>query len=287
MKSIMSILILTAMMLAQSDFSYAVTLPEVSPKAMTMQRVGITDITVAYSRPYVKGREIYGKLEKFGFNQTFTGKNIPWRAGANENTILSFTHDVMIDGKEVKAGDYGFFVALGEKTWTIILSKNSTSWGSFYYEPSEDALRFDVTPMDVEHHEILTYQFDQVTPNSTNLTFFWEKKSFTFKIDVDVHKHILANFRNELRDLQGYGYRSWYQAAKYCHDNKINYDEALQWIETSLRWDSNVFNNQVKGQLLIATGKASEGIKFLEIAKDLAKSDGLKKRIQSIIDEAK
>lgn len=269
------------------DFTYDVTLPEVSQKAMAMQRVGITDITITYSRPLVKGREIYGKLEKFGLNKTFTGKSIPWRAGANENTVLSFTHDVKIDGKEVKAGDYGFHIILNEKKWTVILSHNSTSWGSFYYDPSEDALRFDVTPKDVKNHELLTYRFDDVKPNSTTLTFFWEKKSFSFDIEVDVHKHVLANFRNEVRGLNGYGYRAWFQAAQYCLNNKINYEEALQWIDMSIRWGSNFQNNSVKGQLLIAMDKKNEGIKSLETALEMAPNDRVKTAIQKLIDDAK
>ncbi len=123
-------------------------------KASVSERVGITDITIHYDRPGVKGREgkIWGNLVQTGFNDLGfgTSKAAPWRAGANENTTITFSTDVMVEGKPLKAGTYGLFVAMGNNDATVIFSNNSTSWGSFFYDPKEDALRVNVKTVPLE-----------------------------------------------------------------------------------------------------------------------------------------
>jgi hypothetical protein len=269
------------------DFTYDVTLPEVSQRASSMQRVGITDITITYSRPYVRDREVWGKLVQFGMRKAFNGNTIPWRAGANENTTISFTHDVMIGSKSIPAGTYGMFFIVNSNKWTLILSKNSTSWGSYYYDETEDQARIDLIPTEHAHTELLTYHFTDVKRNQTTLTFMWEKIKVNIPIIVDVDKHIIANFRNELRGLNSFGYRSWYQAANYCLQNKVNYEEALKWIDQSIRQKSMDINNKVKGELLIAMGKEKDALPFLNKAFELSNNDRLKKQIQSLIDRVK
>src|SRR5579872_6068461 len=116
-----------------------------SVKASVSERIGITDVTINYGRPAVKGREgkIWGGLVYTGFqNQGFgSGKDAPWRAGANENTTIEFSTDVLVEGHPLHAGKYGFFVAYGPASCTLIFSSNSTSWGSFFYDDKEDVLR--------------------------------------------------------------------------------------------------------------------------------------------------
>src|SRR5580765_806371 len=118
-------------------YSQNLTMPEASQKAMVMHRIGLTDITITYHSPLVKGRKIWGELVPY---------NEVWRAGANENTTISFSTNVMIEGKPLSAGTYGLHTIPTENEWTIIFSKNSTSWGSFFYDKSEDALRVMVKP---------------------------------------------------------------------------------------------------------------------------------------------
>ena len=112
------------------------------------EQVGLTDVQIRYDRPAVKGRtgQIWGKLVPYGFNDLGfgTSKQAPWRAGANENTVISFSTDVTVEGKQLKAGEYGFHIAVYEDRCTLIFSQNHTSWGSYFYDPAEDALRVDV-----------------------------------------------------------------------------------------------------------------------------------------------
>src|SRR6476646_7907488 len=139
-------LLATALVLLSTADAQLTTLPDGGNKKATVsERVGITDVVISYNRPGVKGREgkIWGQLIPAGFNDLGfgTSKAAPWRAGANENTTIQFSDDVTIEGHNLPAGIYGFFIAAGADTCTLIFSKNYTSWGSFFYEPKEDALR--------------------------------------------------------------------------------------------------------------------------------------------------
>src|SRR5438270_2408635 len=148
-------------------------LPRASQRAVVTQRLGITNITVRYHRPMAKGRKVFGTLEPYGK---------VWRAGANENTIFDVSDPVMIEGKPLPKGVYGLHMIPGENEWTIIFSKNSTSWGSFTYSPDEDALRVTVKPAAADFHEALTYDFDDLQPNSAGVTLRWEKVAVPFKV---------------------------------------------------------------------------------------------------------
>jgi len=159
-----------------------------SLKAAVMQRLGVdVDITIEYSRPGVKGRKIWGDLVPLGMapgNKYSKDQPFPWRAGANENTTINFTKDVLIEGKPLAAGKYGIHMIPGEKEWTIIFSKNSTSWGSFAYKQEEDALRVVVTPVAAAFHEWLTYGFDDLAGKSATAFLLWEKLKVPFKISL-------------------------------------------------------------------------------------------------------
>jgi len=146
----LSKLVLCLIISISSSAFAQLSFPSGSQHANVSQRVGITDITISYSRPSVKGREIWGKLVPYGMNNLGfgTASESPWRAGADENTTISFTHDVTVEGKTLKAGTYGLHMIIYEDgKATIIFSNNSTAWGSFFYEPKEDALRVDVQPV--------------------------------------------------------------------------------------------------------------------------------------------
>src|SRR5476649_2684398 len=133
-------------------------------RAIVSEQIGITDVTIHYSRPGVNHREghIWGELIPVGYSELGYGakKPAPWRAGANENTTIEFTTDVKIDGHDLPAGKYGFFVAYGPEECTLIFSKNSTSWGNFFYDPAEDGLRVQVKPLKMDKSvEWLKYEF--------------------------------------------------------------------------------------------------------------------------------
>ena len=189
--------------------SYAqVTTPRTpSPAAMVQQTIGISTVTVKYSRPSVKGREVWGALVPYGWNvQAFgTGNSAPWRAGANENTVIQFSHDATVEGQPVPAGTYGLtFVINKDNTGEVILSKEYKSWGSFFYDPAHDQLRAGIQTRDIPQTEMLTYDFINDTKTSSELVLDWEKKQFPVKIEFDVDKIVMANAAEELKGPVGF-----------------------------------------------------------------------------------
>jgi hypothetical protein len=219
------------------------SLPDAGNKrASVTEGIGITSVTIRYNRPHVRGREghIWGELIPVGYvNQGFgPSKSAPWRAGANEGTSIEFSTDVMIEGQPLAAGKYGFFVAYDPNECTLIFSKNSTSWGSFFYDPAEDVLRVKVKPVAADKSvEWLKYEFADQTPSSATVQLQWEKLVIPFKISVDVVKTQLESFRRELRTDKGFTWESWDQAAAYCAQNKTNLDQALMWADSATSVD--------------------------------------------------
>ncbi len=159
-----------------------------SLKASVMQRLGVdTDITIEYSRPGVKGRTIWGELVPYGLapgNRYSKDQPYPWRAGANENTTIEFTKDVLIEGNKLPAGKYGIHMIPSEKDWTVIFSKNSSGWGSYAYNQEEDALRVTVAPVKAPHQEWLLYGFEDLAGNSATAYLHWEELKVPFKISL-------------------------------------------------------------------------------------------------------
>src|SRR5664279_3370327 len=207
-------------------------------KASVSERIGITDVTIRYDRPGVKGREgkIWNNLVHTGFTDLGfgTSKAAPWRGGANENTTITFGTDVMVEGKALPAGTYGFFVAMGNGDATLIFSNNSTSWGSFFYDPKEDALRVTVKTEPLQESvEWLKYEFMNETDNSAVVALMWEKLKIPFKVEVDYPKTQLAMFRNELRSSKGFNLDAWVQASKFAADNN-DFEDADQWSDYSI-----------------------------------------------------
>ncbi|MBP9924852.1 MAG: DUF2911 domain-containing protein [Cyclobacteriaceae bacterium] len=214
-------------------------------KSKVTQFIGPVEVSITYSSPDVhspsgedRSGKIWGGAAHFGFiDQGFgTSKSAPWRAGANENTIFTVSHDVTIEGKPLKAGTYGLFLAVSkEGPYTWVFSKNSTSWGSFFYDAKEDALRVDVTPQDAPYTEWLTYAFDDRQPASAKASLTWDKKRVPFSIEVpNMNTLYISKMRDELRSAPGFDYQNWMTAAMFCVQNKTNLEEALTWAETAI-----------------------------------------------------
>ena len=207
-------------------------------RASVSEGIGLTNVTITYSRPAVKKRDghVWGELIPVGYvDQGFgSSKAAPWRAGANENTIIEFSTDVKIEGQSLPAGKYGFFIAYDPNECTLIFSKNSTSWGSFFYRQDEDALRVKVKPVPADKSvEWLKYEFADQTPASAVVQLQWEKLVIPFKIEADVVNTQLTSFRKELRTDKGFTWQGWDQAAAYCAQNKVNLEEGLLWADTA------------------------------------------------------
>ena len=214
--------------------------PDGNKKASVSEHIGITEVTVTYSRPGVNGREgqIWGKLVHYGFADLGygTSKAAPWRAGANENTTIEFSTDVLIEEKPLSKGKYGFFIAMGPERATLVFSKFNTAWGSFYYDEKDDALRVEVPVMQMEESvERLKYEFGNQTENSAVLSMQWEKVKVPLTVSVDLQKTQMDKFREEVNS--GIFYRYWQNlqmAANYCLVNDINLEEGLGWADRSI-----------------------------------------------------
>ncbi|MEO7311611.1 MAG: DUF2911 domain-containing protein [Chitinophagaceae bacterium] len=233
-KILLAALLLNATLLTTAQLT---TVPDGGNKKATVaEKVGLTDVTIHYDRPGVKGREgkIWGQLVPFGFNDLGfgTSKAAPWRAGANENTTIEFSTPVKVEGHDVAAGRYGFSIAVGKEESTLIFSKNSTNWGSFFYDPKEDFLRVTVKqqPMD-KLVEWLKYEFINQSENKATIALMWEKWMFPFTVEVDVQKDQLESFRKELKTDKGFDWKPWAQAAEYAADHNTNLEEALGWAD--------------------------------------------------------
>ena len=224
-------------------------LPRASQHAVVTQRIGITDITINYHRPLANGRQIWGKVVPYGQ---------VWRAGANENTTITFTDPVTIEGQALAKGTYGLHMIPGENQWTVIFSKVSTAWGSFSYKQDEDALRVNVKPQTAESHNALTYDFDDIKPDSTIVTMSWEKVAVPFKVAVNVNDIVTASIRKQTRGLNQYYWEGWDDAAAYFLANKIDLDEALKDEELSIQAEERYDNLLNKSKILEAMGRTQE-----------------------------
>lgn len=248
-------------------------------KASISERIGLTDVTITYDRPGVKGREgkVWGGLVPIGFTDPGFGssKSAPWRAGANENTTFKFTSDVKIQGQALPAGKYGFFIAYSPEECTLIFSKNSTSWGHYFYNEAEDALRIKVKPQALDKSvEWLKYEFMNETENSATVALQWEKLSIPFTIEVDYVKDQLESFRKELRTEKGFIWQSWDQAAAWCLQRNVNLQEALLWADTA---SSAIFGGDKafiawsnKAQLLEKLGRSEEAAAVMKTSMGFA-----------------
>jgi len=228
--------------------STQLNIPRDSQRASVTQRVGITDITVKYHRPLVKGRTIWGKVVPYGQ---------VWRAGANENTTITFTDAVSIDGKALEKGTYGLHMIPNQNEWTVIFSRVNTAWGSFTYKESEDALRVNVKPQAAELEEALGYTIEP-TEDSATVTMRWEKIAVPFKVSVDVNKIVDASLKDQMRGLPQYTWDGWDDAANYLLAHKVNLEEALEYSNRSIGSEPRYENYNTKSQILEALGKKDE-----------------------------
>ena len=233
----------------------AITLPPSgdNQKASVTQHIGPVTVTIDYSSPDVhapNGEDRRGKIwgadvAHYGFRDEAFGtcSQCPWRAGANENTVFTVSHDVKIEGQTLPAGSYGLHMAVGKEgePWTLIFSKNHTSWGSYYYDPAEDALRVSVKPAKSEYHEWLTYEFTDRKADQATVALKWEDVQVPWTIKVDnVTDLYLATIREELRSSPGFNWQSWVAAANYALQAKRT-AEALEFANAAV-------NRQFVGQ---------------------------------------
>ncbi len=246
--------------------SAVLDLPRDSQHAVLTQRIGITDITINYHRPLVKGRRIFGGIVPYGQ---------VWRAGANENTTISITDPVSIEGQALSAGTYGLHMIPEENEWTVVFSKMANAWGSFTYNEKEDALRVRVKPQATAFHEALTYDFDQPTANSAIVAMSWDKVEVPFKVTVDVHDAVDRSLHKQLRGLSQYTWEGWDDAANYWLGEKTNYETALKYADESIGQEKRFDNLMTKSRALDGLGRKTEAASLRQGALQLGNSQQL------------
>ena len=239
----------------------SLTMPRTSPISYVSQRIGITDIQITYSSPFVRNREIWGGLVPM---------NKVWRAGADNNSIFETSHEIAINNHLLPAGKYGLHMIPAEEEWVIIFSKNNNSWGSFSYDESEDQLRIKVKPTAVEFQEYLSYQFEDRSENQVIASMIWEKIRIAFTIDLEVEKIVVNNFKKELRSKSQFDWQAWHQAAQYCLYQNVELEQGLEWVDYSLDGffgSKEVFENlKTKAGLLEKLDSTSAALEIMERA---------------------
>jgi len=229
--------------------SAILNLPRASQHARVLQRIGLVDITIDYHRPLVAGRKIFGGLQAYGE---------VWRAGANENTTIEFSDDVTVEGHPVSKGVYGLHMIPREGSWTVILSKSATSWGSFTYDAAEDALRFDVTPRTIANQEALTYDFDNPTADAVVVAMRWEQRAVPFTIRVDTPATSARSLRNQLRGRAQFEWQPWMEAANYLLAEHLDANAAVKDAEQSIAIEDRFENEMTLSQALTMLGRGGE-----------------------------
>jgi len=236
-------------------------LPQASPRAKVAQTVGLTEISVTYARPSVHGRKVWGGLVPFGQ---------VWRAGANENTVVTFSTPVKAGGVALPAGSYGLHMLPTASAWTVMFSTQSQAWGSYSYDPKEDAARFAVTPVPAEDLDRLAYTFDEVSDNAATLSLRWEKLRLPIRIEVDTNQVVAASLREQLRGMPRFYPEGWAGAAGWCARHDVNLEEAMGWIDRSLAMKATFNGLRTKALLLEKRGDAAGAATFRAQAMTLA-----------------
>jgi hypothetical protein len=257
------------------------SLPRESQRQEISQTVGDAKISIVYHRPNVKARKIWGCETKdvIPIANNLYPCLVPygqvWRAGANENTTIEFSRDVSVNGQPLPAGKYGFHILPAKTTWTLIFNKDNDEWGSFTYDEKKDALRVKITPVKAAMQETLFYDFEDVTANSARVALRWEKIAIPFTVDIgDIHGRMLAAIREAIKNRKSDDFRALNQGANYVRTFKLNanYDEALGWIETSIKARETVGNLSTKAGILAEMNKFDEAIALAEKALQLGKT---------------
>jgi len=214
--------------------------PEPSPHATVSQRVGLTDITIDYHRPAVNKRKVWGGLVPY---------DEVWRAGANENTTITFSTPVTVGGKQLAAGTYGLHMIPTTSKWTIALSNVATAWGSFTYDEKEDAVRLTATPTPADMEESLEYRFENPTETSVNVVLQWEKLQVSFPVTADTKAITLASLKGQLRGLSRFSWQGWHTASVWALKND-EVGQALAWADKSISLQENYANLTNKAAIL-------------------------------------
>lgn len=262
--AVLSALGLALLAPAAAHAQQALKLPRVSQKATVTQTVGLTDVTITYSRPGVKGRTIWGDLVPY---------DQVWRTGANEATTFQVSQDVKINGQALPAGTYSLHTIPGKTQWTVIFNKTADQWGSYEYDQKQDALRIQVTPQPGPNQELMGFSFPDVQNDKATVEFAWEKVRVPFTVEAGTNEQALAGIRKALSGEV----KEWnvpYSAANYVVTAKLpDQAEAMKWIDQSIALKPTFYNLRLKSQMLDQAGNKKDAVAAAEKAVALGKEN--------------
>lgn len=245
----------------------------VSPAATLSQDIGLSKIEIAFARPAVKGRKIWGDLVPFGQ---------VWRAGANNATVITFSHAAKVAGKDIPAGSYGFFVIPGEKAWTLILNKKAKQWGAYEYKQEEDVMRWEAAPQTGPFLEYLDYRVMPTGIDGAVVELGWEKLRVSFSVAFDTKATYWAHLEGKLKQAPDTDWVPWYQAATYCQAQGIEPEKALAWIEKSLKAGESFWNHETAARVLKDAKRLPEAQAHLQKAIDLSRGKAPKEYTENL-----
>lgn len=274
-----SYLLLVCLLMVSLGYSTAqqIEMPQASPASSIAQKIGLTDVKIEYSRPSAKGRKIFGELVPYGD---------VWRTGANAATIITFSTEVMIEGRKVPAGSYALYAIPGKSEWTMILSKNTGLWGAVGYNQEDDLLRFKVKPGKTgQKYETMEINFVDMTDTGASVAIKWEQVRVKFRIETEVDGIVMSQIKALVIDQEPTNPGLYYQAANYYFTTNKDLPTALDWINKSVDSDPKYWTMHLKAKIELALGKKKEAIesanKSMEMARDAKNPDyvGLNERL--------
>jgi hypothetical protein len=262
MKMKINVILAILLLAGFSTMAQQIQMPQASPSAKIAQKIGLTDVTVDYSRPSMKGRKIFGELVPFGQ---------VWRTGANGAAIITFSTDVEIAGKNVPKGQYAIYSIPGKSEWTIILSKETKLWGAMGYSSENDLMRFKAIPSKTSRkYETFEITFNNMTDNSADLSIKWEQTRVDFKISTEVDEIVMAQIKEMVIDKGTTDPSLLYAAANYYYTNQKDMPVALTWITQSVASDPKYWTMHLKAKIEVVLGMKTEALASAQKSKEMA-----------------
>ena len=235
-------LVMLISLLFTSSFAQ-IDMPQPSPAAMVKQTVGLTDVTIEYSSPAMRGRTVFGELVPYGE---------VWRTGANKATAITFSDAVTIEGTKVEAGTYSLFTIPNEDKWTVIINKNAEQWGAGKYDEAEDVVRVEVKPTKLfAPSERMLFMIEAVEDDAAKISLLWSDTKISFMANVNAVEKVVSNIKTTLDQAENLWY-TYAQSAEYYLENEQNLEQAQDWIEKSISLKDHYYNNWVKARILVA-----------------------------------
>jgi hypothetical protein len=260
--------LLVLLILCGVTVSAQIETPAPSPLSTIEQKVGLSDVSITYSRPSVKGRTIFGDLVQYGEM---------WRWGANASTKFTTSDDIKIEGHDVPAGTYAMYAIPGQETWTIVIHKNTSYWGTggSKYKESEDLVRFEVKanssyPVKVE---TMTFQFSNITTSGCDIEFMWENTQLSMKVETQVDAQVMKEIEMKMKGVSS---ATYYQAARYYYENDKDMNKAFEWINKALVDNEKFWMVRLRALIQAKMGDYAGAIETAKRSKTLAEEAGNK-----------